>query len=352
MNTDRNQRKNEKSMAAFLQEAKVPDMVQEKVNETLCEIRREGVKAARRQRAYNSRKQAFYLPKTAVIAVSCFLVLGATAVATEIGSLYRQRMENMSHESIEGYYEIANAGETTLYNRPLTEEEKARYQQLKEAYEKNGVFPKSQVTSLQEGEAYSGKGVAVDELTSTLYLPGEALSDEEMLQMIDFQHKIAYSIYAKQQERIMQGGNWESRMAEMTDEMVDRIYLAYCASNLDVGGGYSRELTEAEQQHYDAMVTAYEDEGKYAETEIPVIQAPEEYTGSGVAFCASDSKYYLPKEELTEGELLQIIDFEHKIPYCFDRIHSEIDMGLRTGYPEASGDNSRMLTEEEMRRIE
>lgn len=152
--------------------------------------------------------------------------------------------------------------------------------------------------------------------------------------IIDYNHKMTYSIYEKNQERILAQGDWESRMASMTDEEVDRVYLAYCASNAETGGGYSRELSQTESQRYEELKERYEREGIYPDPEVSIIKKEDDYTGIGVAFCEENSTYCLPDRELSDLELLQIIDFDHKISYCFDRIYNEIQMGLREGYPQ------------------
>lgn len=356
--------KREADMTAFLQGVEVPDIVEEKAREAFGQIRREGQMLPNKGGSYENgipqgsiRKRGFIIPKAAVIIGCCFLVFGTTAAAIGIGSLYRQRMENMDEESVENYYNLAEQGETTLFSRPLTEEERQRYKQLKEDYEKNGRFPAGQITALKEGETYGGEGIAVDESARTLYLPEEVLSDEEMLEMIDFEHKLVYSIYAKQQARILQGGTWESRMIEMTDEMVDRIYYITCSTRNPESGGYNRALTKEEEQRYETLVKEYEDEGKYVDTELTVIEKPEEYTGEGIAICVEDADYYLPERELTDEEFLQIIDMRHKMGYCLDRILIEVQMGLRSGYPARAYDDditewTEVLTEEEIQRIE
>ena len=249
--------------------------------------------------------------------------------------LYRQRMENMGEQEIESLYELANAGEATSLNRPFTAEEGERYQALAEEYEVSGRFPEETLIIIADAGDYSGQGVAVAEDTRTIYLPQESLSDEELLEIIDFNHKMTYSIYKKYQERILAQGDWESRMAAMTDSEVDRIYLAYCASNLETGGGFSREFSQAESQRYEELNEQYENEGVYPEMELNIIKTVDEYTGRGIAFCEENSKYCIPDEALSDFEFLQIIDFEHKILYCFDRINYEIMMGLREGYPRA-----------------
>lgn len=341
-----NSNREESNIVTFLQGVEVPDIVEEKAQEAFRQIRRKGQHPVNERESREGRSHArgavvrgFVLSRAAVIIGVCFLVFGTTAAAIGIGSLYRQRMENMNAESVENYYELACKEDITSYNRMFTEEESLRYQQLKEDYEKNGRFPESQIAVLKEGEIYAGEGIFLDESTITLYLPEEPLGDEELLELIDFEHKMNYSIYAKQQDRILQGGTWESRMLEMTDEMVDRIYYITFSTRNDVSGGYNRELTKEEEQRYERLVKEYEDGGKYVDMEMTVIDIPEEYTGEGIAICVEDADYYLPAQELTDGELLQIIDMEHKKLYCLQRISDEIQMGFRSGYPARAYDD-------------
>lgn len=313
------------------QELEIPDIVWEKADEAFSQIRTEEEKRKKVQKM-------FRMPKAAVAAIVCCLVFGTTVAAMEIISRYRQRMEDMDQQEVEDLYQLANVGEANGMNRPFTAEEQERYQALAEAYEKNGRFPEASLAVLSDAASYHGQGVAMDASTRTIYLPEESLSDEELLQIIDFNHKMAYSIYEKNQERILARGDWESRMAAMTDAEVDRIYLAYCASNLEVGGGYSRELSQSESQRYEELNAQYENEGVYAEAELDIIKTLGEYTGSGAAFCEENSQYCLPDGELSDAELLQIIDFNHKIDYCFSRLNYEVQMGLREDYPKADLD--------------
>lgn len=242
-------------------------------------------------------------------------------------------MEAMDDKEMEEYYDVAKAGETDELNRLFTAEEKARYAQLENAYETEGMFPESELRGLPEGIAYDGSGVAVDKSSRTIYLPDRELTDEELLEIIDFNHKLAYSIYQTNQDRILSGDGWESRLALMDDAEVDRNYLVMSSTKADVSGGYNRRLSEAEEARYEELVRCYEEEGLYTDSEPAVIWKPEEYTGEGIAVCVQDGNYYLPNAELTDGQMLQIIDYQHKTRYCLSRIHDEIMLGLRDGYP-------------------
>ena len=325
---------NRKEEDILCRDLEIPEIVWEKADEAFSQIHMEEEKGKKTVSKGKARK-IFRLQKAAAAAVICCLIFGTTVAAMEIISLYRQRMENMKKQEIEDLYELAYAGEANSLNRPFTAEERERSQALTEEYERSGRFPEGTLTVLSDADSYNGQGVAIDASTRTIYLPEETLSDEELLEIIDFNHKMTYSIYKKNQESILAQGNWESRMAAMTDAEVDRIYLAYCASNSETGGGYSRQLSQSEIRRYEELEERYEGEGACSETELKIIKTLDEYTGSGVAFCEENSGYCLPDAELSDSELLQIIDFEHKISYCFSRIYYEVQIGLRQGFPKA-----------------
>lgn len=309
----------------------VPGVVHNAVLNTLDSLEENKIVAIRKRA--NKKQIRFRMPQTAAACLVCFLIVGVTVSAMGAINLYRQRMEEMDKTEIEEYYSIALAGETTSLSRPFTAEERARYKQLEQEYKTNGLFPKSQLRYLQEGDTYDGIGVVMDTAGTTLYLPEGTLTDEELLEIIDFNHKIAYSIYQVNEERIINGGGWESRMTLMDDAEVDRIYLITSSTKEHVSGGYSRKLTADEQSRYEELTRRYEEEGLYTTSEPSVIWRPEEYTGEGIAICVLDADYYLPETELSDEELLQIIDFEHKTNYCLNRISQEIMLGLRDGYP-------------------
>lgn len=281
----------------------------------------------------NKKQKNFQMPKIAAVGIACFLIAGVSVSAMGVINLYRQRLEEMDKAEIEEYYTIALAGEVNSLNRPYTAEERERYERLEEEYKTNGLFPESQMRIMAEGDVYDGIGVAMDVDGRTLYLPEETLTDEELLEIIDFNLKLEYSIYEINEERIINGGGWESRMAQMDDAEVDRIYLITCSANTEVSGGYSRMFTEDEKSRYEELVRCYEEEGLYTTSELTVIWKPEEYTGEGVAVCVADSNYYFPETELTDEELLQLIDFQHKARCIFDRISDDIRYGRRDGYP-------------------
>lgn len=318
----------------------VPEVVHNAVLDALdrleepCSLGRRRAEREVTERQVTERKRTVLrLPRLAVACVLCLLLCGISVSAVNMMNLYKQRMQDMNREVMEEYYDIAAAGETIVLNRNYTEQERARYEVLKEAYEKNGLFPKNRIPYLQGANAYTGKEAALDITTSTVYLPDRELSDEELLEIIDMQHKVVYSIYKQNEERITSGSDWQSRMAALSDEEVDAVYLTLCSTTCDVSGGYNREMSEAEESRYEELTHRYEQDGVFAAEDMTVIQTPMEYDGTGIAVCVETGSYFFPERELTDEEILQLIDLQHKETYCLDRLHSEIQMGLREGYP-------------------
>ena len=315
----------------------VPEVVDNAVRNTLASLEEHtdfrNIESLKSNKNSRVRKRNTIRISWAAVCLICFLVSGITVSAMGFLNLYRQRMEEMGTELMDQYYEDALAGETTEQNRSYTAEERMRYEELNEKYERNGLFPKSQISYVQNAEEYEGKGVALNQENRTLFLPEESLTDEEILEIIDYHHKLTYSIYEKNEERIRNGSNWESRLAEMDDQAVDEVYLAMFTGEGETSGAYCRNLTENENVRYQELNEKYEKENLYTVSEPSVIRSSEEYAGTGVAICSKNSTFYFPEEELTDEELLQIIDFEHKASYCIDKIYQQVQMGLREDFP-------------------
>lgn len=135
-------------------------------------------------------------------AAACLLVASVTVTAS---GLYRARMESMNHEKLETYFsglQEANVAADS-YSRPLTDGEKNRLEELRQAYLEEGYFPKMELAMLDSPEKYK-KGVAFYAARSTFFLPEEEMTDEELLELIDFREKRDYSL-AKITEEIETG---------------------------------------------------------------------------------------------------------------------------------------------------
>lgn len=138
-------------------------------------------------------------------AAACLLLTSVTVTAS---GLYRARMESMNHEKLETYFSGLQEADVAAdsYSRPLTDGEKNRLEELRQAYLEEGYFPKKELTMLDSPEKYK-KGVAFYAARSTFFLPEEEMTDEELLELIDFREKRDYSL-AKITEEI-EAGDYE-----------------------------------------------------------------------------------------------------------------------------------------------
>ena len=159
-------------------------------------------------------------------AAACLLLASVTVTAS---GLYRARMESMNHEKLETYFSGLQEADVAAdsYSRPLTDSEKNRLEELRQAYLEEGYFPKRELAMLDSPEKYK-KGVAFYTARSTFFLPEEEMTDEELLELIDFREKRDYSL-AKITEEI-EAGDYEyvktedsavsAEMSQTEDSMV------------------------------------------------------------------------------------------------------------------------------------
>ncbi|MDD3367474.1 MAG: hypothetical protein PHP50_01120 [Lachnospiraceae bacterium] len=132
--------------------------------------------------------------KALILAAALTLLLSMTVSAAVY--LVKARMEAMNHEKLEEYY-VDAAKSFVGYdnkNRPYTDAEEKRMAELRMVYEAEGRFPKGELTLLEDYQDYAGKGVAFVAKTSTFFFPEAEMSDEELLQIIDFYAKRDYSV--------------------------------------------------------------------------------------------------------------------------------------------------------------
>ncbi len=154
--------------------------------------------------------------KSVVLAAAMIVLVSATAVASA-GAL-RERMEAMNREKLEAYFTQIYTSKTGAdnYNRAYFDTEKERMRALRESYEGEARFPEKELTMIEEASEYKGRGVAFLGDTSTFFFPEKEMSDEELLEIIDFMHKRDYSLQ-KMNEMIETG---EAQLPQLDEEEV------------------------------------------------------------------------------------------------------------------------------------
>ena len=317
-------------------EIELPQIVLERADAAYAQIRQQ----ASQEKQLTGKR----FPRAAGILLAV-VILSITAVsATAAGIMgYRrylaERMTDIGTEELGHLEMVAGQGNVSAeLNRKLTAREQSVYEQLTREYEENGRYPAGQILELIEDENYSGSGVAVrstpgEEYGCLIYLPNTTVTEEEWLEVIEYVHKLDYGMQEKIWQQKYSDLSYFDRYEQMTDAEIDELYARLASAPVDVWGRDSRELTAEEQIRYEKWTEKYEWENVYTDTPLTVITYPEEYDGQELVYCIADAQFYYPERSLTDEELLQLIDLEHKNLYIYERIQREIERGERTGWP-------------------
>lgn len=139
----------------------------------------------------------------AVAAAVTLVVVGAGGVTAHalVDSLVKERMENMPQEEVKNIVDEIDSQQVnaSTYSRELTDEETARMRDLTIAYQK-GEFPEGELKRVTDESQVDEDVLCFVPDTSYFYLPDRELTDEELLQMIDYSKKANYALQKRYEE--------------------------------------------------------------------------------------------------------------------------------------------------------
>ena len=120
------------------------------------------------------------------------------------GTIYylNTRMGELSDTEIADYNQAVQGAlvDADRYTRKLSEEEEERLEKLQEEYLTEGRCPDKELAMVSDQENVNDGEVCYVENSSTYYLPERSLTDEELLELIDFRYKRDYSVIHSNQE--------------------------------------------------------------------------------------------------------------------------------------------------------
>ena len=169
----------------------IPDSYYEKVRKNLEELE---------NTTTNRTKSIGMLRIACTLAI--FLVVGVGTTYAAI-NYKNERLSEMKADEIFAYNEeVQNAEvDTDSFSRELSEEERARLEKLKKDYEQKGVFPQNSISKVESKEEINGKELFFCISESKFYLPDRMMSDEELLEIIDFYIKRDFSLESITEEK-------------------------------------------------------------------------------------------------------------------------------------------------------
>ncbi len=308
----------------------ISDIVLKGYQDAIDQIRRENDHCKKESRSLKWR-EFNTLAKAAVVFGVILVLSGTTALSVRAYISHLESLRNLKDEEVIELYETVFRYDQSCMSRALSEEEEKRYVELYDLYCRDLAEPSGEIDIIASGADYSGQGIAFSTEDGIVYLPERELGDEDLLQLVVFnllKKYVDYDAYVKASNPLY----YVNRLDEMTTEQVDEIYIAYSSANTETSF-LSRELTFEELGRRKVLKMLYKNSGMFPKTTITVIQNASEYTGEGIAFCTDNCTYYFPEQELSDEQLLELLDFQIKVDYCRERIADEITRGIRKDWP-------------------
>lgn len=144
----------------------------------------------------NVKKQRKKRMAAAACIILCIGVCGAGGVRAGM-NYAKQRAEQTSEKEQEFLWKDATKADADTFSRELSEKEQKRLNELAEKYETEGLFPEGSILQISDESEIVSDQICFLAQDSTFYLPEAALSDEQMLELIDFYAKRDYSVTAQ-----------------------------------------------------------------------------------------------------------------------------------------------------------
>lgn len=113
-----------------------------------------------------------------------------------VASVVKERMESVPAEEMKDLNDMVQSQHDVLadgFSRAYSASEKERFGELWQAY-KNGTFPEKVIAQADSAESAPEGTLCYIRSTGVFNLPAQEMTDEEMLQIIDFQHKMSYAV--------------------------------------------------------------------------------------------------------------------------------------------------------------
>ena len=152
----------------------------------------------RRMEHGNKNTNAWNWRRIATAAAAFALAAGAVSfpVRAFVASVVQERMESVPEEEMKDLNDMVQSQHDVLadgFSRAYSDSEKERSKALWQAYE-NGTFPEKVITQVDSAEDAPEGTLCYIRATGVFNLPAQEMTDEEMLQIIDFQHKMSYAV--------------------------------------------------------------------------------------------------------------------------------------------------------------
>ena len=156
-----------------------------------------------KNRMENGKNKTSNWKKIATSAAVVALAAGIVSIPAQavVKSIVLERMESISQEEVQAINDMVQGqkpeewflAQADVFSRNYSGEEKERSRVLWQEYE-NGRFPDGAIVQVDSAEAVTEGMLCYIKSTGVFNLPDQEMTDEELLEIIDFQHKMSYAV--------------------------------------------------------------------------------------------------------------------------------------------------------------
>ena len=259
------------------------------------------------------------LAKIAVVFGAVVLLSGGTFLSVKAYISHLEKIRNMEAEEVIDLYENIFQYDSKYMSRSMSADEERRFSELCDLYCRDMAEPEGEVAVISSKDEYNGEGIAFSKEEGILNLPMQEMTDEEILQLVVFNllgRYVDYEAYVKASNPLY----YLNALEQMTMQEVDELYINYSSANTETSF-YNRELSFDELGRRKVLKMLYKSGERQPENTMPIIQKESEYSGEDIAFCVNNCTFYFPNDELSDEQLLELIDFQIKDVF--------LDIGLK-----------------------
>ncbi len=253
------------------------------------------------------RKINFYGKLAVACACVCIITMSGVGVHAAI-NYANQRMEQVTDGEKEQFISDVNESQASAdsYSRPLTDAEKSRLDELTEEYESKGVYPEESILEIKDSSQIDSSRICFEPDTSTFYLPERELTDEEMLELIDF-YNIRDNVLSGQKTEAAYDMTGVDEIAEeeaksIAKDLLQKLYGAD-TDNMKVDVDYQQGTDGEESFSTDYLYFTDEETGEQYEVSVDLQSAK----AGDVAKIAAESPY---EDNLKPDEALYKSQYE------------------------------------------
>ena len=151
-----------------------------------------------KNRMENGKNKTRNWKKIAIYATVVALAAGIVSIPVQavVKNIVLARMESIPREEVQAINDMVQEernAEADGFSREYSDEERERSQVLWQEYE-NGRFPDGAIVQVADAEDVTEGMFCYIRSTGVFHLPDQEMTDEEILEIIDFQHKMSYAV--------------------------------------------------------------------------------------------------------------------------------------------------------------